>query len=328
MDSEPRPVPIPEPAAIIVEPNRGALARSSGALTEAGLRVTACADPEEALAALAAEDGSEIAVVVLTVAEGLRAEVVAHAIQALPEPRPALLTIFPRGVDAVEMESEADRLGALASLGRPIPLRAFGLTAWALGRMVVAQRDRSEVGDAVASVRADATPVDPRTHLYRFEHFKPLLAAELKRARRYGIPFSLLRIAFDGLAEVELAHGSELSDTLEGGLRLAVSRALRDQDIAVDLGPGQILAVLPHTPRKGARSVAERIRRRVSKTRLTLIDGSAGTTASVGLAVYPGQGEVSFSELVREATDALDIAQDAGGNRAAEVPGTRRPRSD
>ena len=60
------------------------------------------------------------------------------------------------------------------------------------------------------------------------------------------------RVAFDNLAEVEVAHGSEMVETLEGGLRLAVARALRDQDIAVDLGPGQILAVLPHTGHRGA----------------------------------------------------------------------------
>ncbi|MDF1565495.1 MAG: GGDEF domain-containing protein [Deltaproteobacteria bacterium] len=323
-DRQEKEPPAAAPVSLIVEPNRGALGRSIEALEEAGLTARGCAEIEEAVALLEAHGEDAIEVVVLSVTEGFEAEQVSLALETLPEPRPALLTIFPKGSDVVEMESEAERLGAQGALARPVPLRALGLTAWALAQMVAAHRERQAAGKAAASLEEAAAPVDPRTHLYRFEHFKPLLAAELKRARRYGIPFTLLRVAFDSLAEVELAHGAEMVETLEGGLRLAVSRALRDQDIAVDLGPGHILAVLPHTGHRGARSAAERIRRRVAKTRLTLIEGSAGTTASIGIAVYRGKGDVSFAQMIREATDAVAIAQDAGGNRAAEVPLTRR----
>jgi len=93
---------------------------------------------------------------------------------------------------------------------------------------------------------------------------------------------------------------------------VALSRGLRDIDLAVPAGNGRCLVYLTHTGREGALVVSERLRQRILKVKRL-----EGLGVSVGVASYESGAskEVSFGTLMREATDALRRAQKAGGNR-------------
>ncbi|MFY2559265.1 diguanylate cyclase [Corallococcus terminator] len=154
-----------------------------------------------------------------------------------------------------------------------------------------------------------------------FEFLKRLMLMEVKRSRRYRYPIALLMVEVDRFTEraaalSPMARRGALAETL--GLLV---EGVRDIDVAVPFADSRFVVFLPHTPRSGARVVAERLREK-----LKAVQGLPPGTASVGVAVSeppagnksappgaPGQ-QVSFGGLLKDAGDALRRAQAAGGD--------------
>lgn len=308
---------------LVVDGNRSFLGRVQLAFEAAGLEARTAASEDEAIA-LVTEGDLDLLVISFEPEHGPQAIVLAYR-RSHCELAPVLV-LYPKGTDTIDVDSETARLEASGALVRPVKIAALVTTARGYALASHLSRRLVEREEELESVNA-ARRIDPASGFYRFDQFKARLAAEVKRARRYRYPFALLLISMDSLDDIEQRHDSETRRTLLGGLSLAIARCLRDLDLPVSYGPGRYLAVLPHTPRRGARAVGERIRRRVLRTRMTLSDGTLGTTTSIGLASYDGKGEVSFAALAAEANQALAIAQGAGGNRVAEVPTGRRVRA-
>lgn len=300
---------------LLVDGHAPSLKRIAEALEAAGFVVDAAARAEEA------GDGSAYDLTIL--ADAVDSEL-ASAVKTVrgrvAPPAPPLVVLLPKGSDA----SAAHGLDAHAVLVRPVSGPSLNAIATAYARCGRLEREVTRRERQLQQALEESGQVDPRTGFYNFERFKPLLATEVKRARRYKYPFSLLIAALDDVRAIRTAHGDEIADVLEGGLYLAISKSLRDLDLPVAYGKGQVLVVMPHTPRRGARVVAERIRRRVARTKMEAPGGPLGTTVSVGLAAYEGSGEVAFGSLAQEAAAALRISVERGGNRVAEVPVTRR----
>ncbi len=153
--------------------------------------------------------------------------------------------------------------------------------------------------------------------------FKKYMLLEVKRSRRYKYPVALLLVALDQLAQQlgdsapEFQRAAIRAEALE-----ALSRLLRDIDVAMPFGEDKYLLFLPFTPLAGCHVVATRVQQHLSR-----LDSFTGGTASVGVASYDpahvpkgkDKGDdaaaVSFGGLVREASEALRRAQAAGGNR-------------
>jgi len=152
--------------------------------------------------------------------------------------------------------------------------------------------------------------------------FKRFLLLEIKRSRRYRLPASLLVVGLDGLKTAAL---SPKDRGMVGSLTLAgISRGLREIDLALPSGEDRYLVFLPHTARKGALIVAERIRERLVKHRTLERLG-----VSVGVASFDGtptKAPLSFGGMMRDATLALKRVQGAGGN-GIEVAG-EKPKRD
>ncbi|SEL67248.1 diguanylate cyclase (GGDEF) domain-containing protein [Stigmatella aurantiaca] len=148
-----------------------------------------------------------------------------------------------------------------------------------------------------------------------FEFLKRLLLMEVKRSRRYRYPIALVLLELDRLAE----HLAPLSPPRRTAVLAEVlallTEAMRDIDVTVPLTEGRFVSFMPHTAKDGAMMVAERLRQRV-KTLAPLPE----LTLSLGLAVFEpasarGQTQVSFGNLMRDASEALRKAQAAGGDR-------------
>jgi diguanylate cyclase (GGDEF)-like protein len=146
-----------------------------------------------------------------------------------------------------------------------------------------------------------------------FGFFKRFLLMEIKRSRRYRFPASFLLVALDRFPE-RAAQLSQKDRTMTLALVLAaITRGLRDIDLAVPASEDRFLVFLPHTSRQGATVVADRLRARVGKLKRL-----EGQTVSVGVACYEGDNSrtpVSFGGLMRDSTEALRRAQKAGGDR-------------
>jgi diguanylate cyclase (GGDEF)-like protein len=157
-----------------------------------------------------------------------------------------------------------------------------------------------------------------------FEFLKRLLLMEVKRSRRYRYPIALLLLEMDHLAERTAHLGSSQRTTLLAEMLGLLSGGVRDIDVIVPTTEGRFVAFFPHTPKVGVLVVAERMRQRV-RTLARLPNMSV----SMGLSVFEpspvrGQTQVSFGNLMKEASEALRKAQAEGGDRVAfierEVP--------
>ncbi|MDC0709399.1 diguanylate cyclase [Stigmatella sp. ncwal1] len=148
-----------------------------------------------------------------------------------------------------------------------------------------------------------------------FEFLKRLLLMEVKRSRRYRYPISLLLLEMDRLSEHLAPLGPSRRTAVLAEILALFVEAMRDIDVTVPISEGRFVSFMPHTAKDGALMVAERLRQRV-KTLAPLPD----LTLSMGLSVFEptaarGQTQVSFGNLMRDASEALRKAQAAGGDR-------------
>ncbi len=148
-----------------------------------------------------------------------------------------------------------------------------------------------------------------------FDFLKRLLLMEVKRSRRYRYPIALLLLELDHLAERTAHLGPSQRTTLLAEMLGLISGGVRDIDVIVPTTEGKFVAFLPHTPKVGALVVAERLRQR-----LKTLSRLPNMSVSMGLSVFEpspvrGQTQVSFGNLMKDATEALRLAQAAGGDR-------------
>lgn len=288
---------MPSPLAAVLEPQAAARRAITTGLTKAGIKLSR-AETVEAL-------GKEGLVVL-----GPSVKDVSKLARQVRKSAPRALVLAARKA-AGEKISGVD--GVL-----PLPISApdLRLRLPELEKLKRLSQRPAKAERAPAEPPAAALPpvLDPLTHFYTFQHFKELLFVEVKRARRYGFPISLGLIAFDPPTfEVTQAVKAQLL----GGLALAVRRSLRDTDFPVIDPNDRIILLMPHTDLQGALVVCKRICERVARASLPLEGRIIHPTISSGVAAAPLGGEISFSDLARQAQGALDIARSAGGNQVA-----------
>lgn len=147
---------------------------------------------------------------------------------------------------------------------------------------------------------------DELTGLYNRRYLNERLKEEVERARRYRYPISCLMIDIDRFKEINDTYGHQIGDKV----LIEVGRLLRSTtrvvDIAARYGGEEFLIALPMTNLKGARTVAERIRGNVERTRFGG-DLNLLLTVSIGCAeLDPLKGdEMDPDLLVRRADQAL-----------------------
>jgi PleD family two-component response regulator len=150
--------------------------------------------------------------------------------------------------------------------------------------------------------------LDVRARLYQFEFFKKLLAVEIKRARRYHYPLSLMLVGLDARP----SHLSHTGAALTRLLAQAVRCEIRDIDVPVTFSTDSVLVVMPHTDQDGTRLVAERLRVRIR-------DRSGGATASVAVVSTDSLPRATFPALIQAASRALAAARRDRGDRVVTV---------
>jgi diguanylate cyclase (GGDEF)-like protein len=170
------------------------------------------------------------------------------------------------------------------------------------------------VGGEMRRVREAALRLsrfDPLTGLYNRRHFQAALDREIRRSTRTNRrEFALLMLDLDELKPVNDTYGHQVGDQLIRGLATVLQRTVRTTDTAARYGGDEFAVLLPETNREGAMAVAEKLRRDSE----ALAERGARTTVSIGLVVYPHDGE-TVERLLTEADNALYLAKKGGKNR-------------
>ncbi len=158
---------------------------------------------------------------------------------------------------------------------------------------------------------------DGLTGLYNRRHFYELLEREVGSVNRYDDLVSLIMLDIDGFKAYNDTYGHLVGDALLGELVQILARDIRQVDIAARYGGDEFVIFLPHTDKKQAVALAERIKTSVEGHRFPGEEGfSSKVTISLGVAACP-EDAVDSEALVKAADMALLEAKKQGNRVCA-----------
>jgi diguanylate cyclase (GGDEF)-like protein len=160
--------------------------------------------------------------------------------------------------------------------------------------------------------------LDSLTELYNSRTFLKELKDELKRAKRYKRPVSLVMMSIDGYKEISRQYGALTADAVLKVIANVLRESVRDVDVPSRYSGDEFAIVLPETNAAGAAVVAERIRQRVGTQAITHNWNNLKVTSSIGLASFPAHAR-EHDELVARSIQALELAVQRGGDRVCTV---------
>jgi diguanylate cyclase (GGDEF)-like protein len=152
---------------------------------------------------------------------------------------------------------------------------------------------------------------DGLTGLLNKEYFGKKFEEETKEAQKYGRPLSLILFDIDFFKKINDTYGHQAGDY--------VLRALPDvlelrhaSDLVGRIGGEEFAILLPETPEKSAKAVAERIRQKAESYHFDYENKKLPVTLSLGVGQY-AQGE-TFQQFMKRVDNLQYMAKNSGRN--------------
>ncbi|HEX7539909.1 MAG TPA: GGDEF domain-containing protein, partial [Syntrophales bacterium] len=153
---------------------------------------------------------------------------------------------------------------------------------------------------------------DDLTGLYNKRFFSIQLEIEMARARRTGMPCSLMIIDFDNFKEINDRLGHDEGDRFliqMGGL---IREKLRPTDFVCRYGGDEFAGIMPATSLLDAIGIAKRLREFTAHFTWKM---AVQVSASFGLAAFEPSNPMDAEEFFKRADSELYRAKKAGKNR-------------
>jgi two-component system cell cycle response regulator len=151
--------------------------------------------------------------------------------------------------------------------------------------------------------------LDPLTNCYNRLKFEEILENEIRRAKRYEHPFSIIMINIDFFRNVNDCFGQKAGDEALITISTIVQQRIRESDAFARWGGEEFILLLPETDGQGGKCLAESIRSLVADFHFSIIDP---VTCSFGVAEF-SSGK-SKKELIVEVNQALNQSKNNGQN--------------
>ena len=166
---------------------------------------------------------------------------------------------------------------------------------------------------------------DTLTGLFVRRYFLELATEELLRARRHGLPCTVIMADLDLFKAKNDTYGHLVGDVVLREVAQLMRKNLRGIDLIARYGGEEFLLLLVETPPEQALLVAERIRQLVEVHPIRAYDEVLTQSVSMGLACFPDDGK-GLQELIEHADEALYAAKRGGRNRVMKwAKGDQRP---
>jgi diguanylate cyclase (GGDEF)-like protein len=128
-----------------------------------------------------------------------------------------------------------------------------------------------------------------------------------------------LYIDIDNFKAINTAHTeTRVDQTVLPALQHTLERLVRHRGCAYRHGGEEFLILLPNHDRGETHDFAEKVRRTVADTTLTVENTPITVTVSIGIALWPAHGQ-TFDEVVLAANRAKNVAKAEGRNRVIEA---------
>lgn len=157
---------------------------------------------------------------------------------------------------------------------------------------------------------------DSLTNLYNHQYFQDVLDAELEKSLRYQHKLSLLLLDIDFFKSVNDTFGHPAGDYVLTEISNLMVKLVRHCDIVARYGGEEFGIILPETGKKGAKVLAQRLRRGIEQNKIKHNGQLISVTVSIGLASTENEDiEISKESLVTQCDNALYAAKKNGRNR-------------
>jgi diguanylate cyclase (GGDEF)-like protein len=168
------------------------------------------------------------------------------------------------------------------------------------------------------------TFIDGLTPAYNFRYFQETLEKELHRHHRSGHQLTLGMLDIDNFKLINDTFGHPVGDEVLKGFVEELMKNARDTDVVARYGGEEFALIFPETPLASARDAANRLRDLIERREFAVpqVGRTLRVTASIGVAVYPSDGQTS-TDLIARADAALYFAKKNGKNQvamASDVP--------
>ena len=143
--------------------------------------------------------------------------------------------------------------------------------------------------------------------------FNQLLSHAVQGAKRYRKRFAVLFIDLDGFKVVNDTLGHDAGDQLLKEIAVRFKHTLRAMDVVARLGGDEFVVMMEDIgDPKQAVVLAQRILEATGEP-VRLVSGECRVTASIGICVYPEEGE-DEQTLMKNADAAMYLAKEKGKN--------------
>lgn len=155
----------------------------------------------------------------------------------------------------------------------------------------------------------------PGSQVFSLTQIRHLMRVEFGRAQRYGYPLSCMVVACDRIEHLRDIYGYTLKETVVEDVVELLRGATRNCDYLGRLLDDRLMAVLPHTDERGARTAGERLLKAARKLTFEAGGNAIRITLSIGLATFAEGNTMFFDSLVQAAERAHAQAARDGGDR-------------
>lgn len=161
---------------------------------------------------------------------------------------------------------------------------------------------------------------DGLTQVFNHRYFQERLTQEVKRAKRYRHPLSLIMLDIDHFKNYNDFYGHQKGDIILKAVADLVKETIRETDIVARYGGEEFAIILPETGKKEVLAVARKIRVSIEREAFygEEILPAGKFTVSCGLATFPDDVQTKH-DLIDRADRALYLAKQTGRNKVCVV---------
>nr|WP_061537015.1 GGDEF domain-containing protein [Collimonas arenae] len=161
---------------------------------------------------------------------------------------------------------------------------------------------------------AHLASTDPLTGAANRRHFIDRVDAEIARAKRDNLPFSLLALDLDNFKSINDHYGHQIGDEVLQGFVQQSLDAIRPYDSIARMGGEEFMILLPQTTMDVAVTIGERVRSATENAVFeSILIPKLALTVSIGVSQF-GHDGTSIDTIFRAADERLYRAKDMGRN--------------
>jgi diguanylate cyclase (GGDEF)-like protein len=160
---------------------------------------------------------------------------------------------------------------------------------------------------------------DQLTQLFNRHYMQDTLRREYLRAKRYRSKLSCVLVDIDHFKQINDRFGHLQGDVVLREFAALIKNTCREVDVCCRYGGEEFLIILPETDRRGAESMAQRLRKAAENLTVFRVDSAdvlddLDVSISLGISHYPDPRIRTEKDLVALADEALYMAKEQGRN--------------